>query len=59
MEDTREKRWSIVKEKNNRLSFIKKLDDKKLFGNNIYFLSDNLIITWNFQGTTIKFIYYN
>lgn len=59
VEDTREKRWSIVKEKNNRLSFIKKLDDKKLFGNNIYFLSDNLIITWNFLGTTIKFIYYN
>ena len=52
------KKWSIVKENNNRLSFIKKFDDKNLLGNNLHFLSNNLIVAWDLFGKTIRFVHY-
>ena len=52
------KKWSIVKEKNNKLTFIKKFDDKNMLGDNLYFLSKDLLIAWNFRGKTIKFVHY-
>ena len=58
VERSNEKRWSIVKEEDNKFSFIKKFKDNNILGDNLYFLSDNLIITWNFIGTSIKFILY-
>ena len=53
------KKWSIVKENNNKLSFIKKFDDKNILGNFLHFLPDNLIIAWNFLGKNIRFIHYD
>ena len=52
------KKWSIVKENNYRLSFIKKFDDKNLFGNYLHFISNNLIIALDIFGKTIKFVHY-
>ena len=52
------KRWSIVKKKNNKFTFIKKFDDKNMLGDNLYFLSKDLLIAWNFRGKTIKFVHY-
>jgi len=59
VEERFKKRWSIVEENNNKLSFIKKFDTKNLFGDNLYFLSDHLILSWNFMGNIIKFVYYD
>ena len=42
------KKWSIVKENNYRLSFIKKFDDKNLLGNYLHFISNYLIIAIDF-----------
>jgi len=52
------KRWSIVKKKNNKFTFIKTFDDKNMLGDNLYFLSKDLLIAWNFRGKTIKFVNY-
>ena len=54
----KDKKWSIVKKDRKRFSCIKSLDDKKLLGNNLNFLLNNLIISWDFEGTNIKFIKY-
>ena len=53
--------WTIVKEDKTRfLHFIciKSLDDKKLLGDYLHFLSNNLIISWNCFGNNISFIHY-
>ena len=50
--------WTIVKEDKARFIGIKSLDDKKLFGEYLHFLSNNLIISWNFLEKNIKFIHY-
>ena len=54
-----DKIWSIVIEDEDFFSCIKSLDDKKLFGDNLHFLPNNLIISWDFKGTIIKFIKYD
>ena len=54
----KDKKWSIVKKDRKRFSCIKSLDDKKLLGDNLNFLLNNLIISWDFEGTNIKFIKY-
>ena len=54
-----DKIWSIVKEDENIFSCIQSLDDKKLFGDNLHFLPNNLIISWDFKESIIKFIKYN
>jgi hypothetical protein len=54
----KDKKWSIVKKDRKRFSCIKSLDDKKLLGNNLNFTLNNLIISWDFEGTNIKFIKY-
>ncbi len=53
-----DKIWSIVKKDGDCFFCIKTLDDKKLLGNNLNFLLNNLIISWDFEGTNIKFIKY-
>ena len=57
-----EKKWSIVElkveKKGEHFIFVKKFDDKGLLGDNVYFLPDKLIITWDFLGKTIKFVHY-
>ena len=53
--------WTIVKEDKTRFPHficIKSLDDKKLLGDYLHFLSNNLIISWNFLENDIKFIHY-
>ncbi len=52
------KKWSIVELKDNRFKFIKKFNDKGILGDNLHILTDNLILTWDFLGTTIKFVHY-
>ena len=56
------KKWSIVElkvdKKFERFIFVKKFDDRGILGDNVYFLPDNLIITWDFIGKTIKFVHY-
>ena len=52
------KKWSIVELKDKRFKFIKKFNDKGILGDNLHFLTDNLILTWDFLGTTIKFVHY-
>jgi len=52
------KKWAIVELKGDHFKLIKKINDKELLGDNVYFLEDKLIITWDFMGTTIKFIHY-
>jgi len=56
------KKWSIVElkvdKKFERFIFVKKFDDRGILGNNVYFLPDKLIITWDFMGKTIKFVHY-
>ena len=53
--------WTIVKEDKTRFPHficIKSLDDKKLLGEYLHFLSNNLIISWNCFGNNISFIHY-
>ena len=53
--------WTIVKEDKTRFPHficIKSLDDKKLLGDYLHFLSNNLIISWNCFGNNISFIHY-
>ena len=57
-ERIKDKKWSIVQKDEESFSCIKSLDDKKLLGNNLNFLLNNLIISWDFEGTIIKFIKY-
>ena len=52
------KKWSIVELKDNRFKFIKKFNDKGILGDNLHILTDNLILTWDFLGTTINFVHY-
>ena len=52
------KKWSIVELKDKRFKFIKKFNDKGILGDNLHILTDNLILTWDFLGTTIKFVHY-
>jgi hypothetical protein len=53
--------WTIVKEDKTRFPHficIKSLDDKKLLGDYLHFLSNNLIISWNCFENNISFIHY-
>ena len=53
--------WTIVKEDKTRFPHficIKSLDDKKLLGDYLHFLSNNLIISWNCFNNNISFIHY-
>ena len=56
------KKWSIVElkvdKKIEHFIFVKKFDDRGILGDNVYFLPDKLIITWDFIGKTIKFVHY-
>ena len=56
MTEDGKKKWSIVKEKNNKFSFIQKFNDKNLFGSNLFFLSENVLITWDFLGKKVKIV---
>ena len=48
----------LLKKMEIAFSCIKSLDDKKLLGNNLNFLLNNLIISWDFERKIIKFIKY-
>ena len=53
--------WTIVKEDKTRFPHficIKSLNDKKLLGDYLHFLSNNLIISWNCFENNISFIHY-
>ena len=53
--------WTIVKEDKTRYPHficIKSLADKKLLGDYLHFLSNNLIISWNCFEKNISFIHY-
>ena len=56
------KKWSIVELKVDKniehFIFVKKFDDRGILGDNVYFLPDKLIITWDFIGKTKKFVHY-
>ena len=52
--------WTIVKEDKIRYPhfiWVKSLDDKTLLGDYLHFLSNNLIISWNFLENNIFFIH--
>ena len=52
------KKWSIVILKNNKFEFIKKFDDKGILGDNLHFLTNNVILTWDFLGKNVKLVHY-
>ena len=52
------KKWKIVKYNGESFENIEELNDENILGENIYFLNQNRIITYNFGESQIKFLKY-
>ena len=52
------KKWSIVEEEDNNFVIKEDLKDDNILGNNLSFLDDNLIISWNYGDNFIELLNY-
>ena len=51
-------KWSIFEEKDNNLVKKEDLKDENILGNNLLFLDDNLIISWNYGDNFVELLSY-
>ena len=53
-----EHNWKIVKITGEEFEIVEELKDEKILGENVYFLDNNEIITFNFGESKIRFLKY-